>query len=1132
MYYCCFHLQNLASYYCMYFLAGPGNSAIHCCCRISSLLVRHGTSCSIPRIAVRLFSEQRNREEMMKYLMKHYWFLALCLVAVFSVAFDADAALITVNSTEDSLAVDGNCTLREAVIAANTNTAVDGCTAGDSEPTFDGIIVPAGTFILTLVGRNEQFAQAGDLDVRENTNISGAGPGLTMIVGLPGDRVFHTQGTVVIQNMTIQGGDVSDYDNNTETTTEQFGGVISAGAQLELQDVIVTGGTANRGGGVYAHAALSFTRVTITENAARSTVWPAFGGGLYIVNDAIGGGYVAKSLIANNTASWHGGGIYIQNSEGTTTLHNSTLSGNSAEGHGGGLRVTYAYGAGTIALVNMTITNNTADSNGDGFGDGGGIHVDADEFDVTLDHVLLAGNTDGSVGDALADRSPDCSGRLLSNSYNLIGDGTNCTIVGDQIGNQIGDWTAPRDPRIGPLADNGGPTLTHALLSDSPAIDASPLQCSFSDDQRGVVRPRDGNMDHVLKCDIGAFEREGAPWTAVITVNNNLDDGSGCTLRYAIESAKSNSVWGACTPSGNWGHELIVFDQGVVGTIAITPGNYLPTITESFTLVGPGSGILAVDFQDDGLVNVDSPGDNQTLSVFGLTFTRGGGGNGGCFQMHSGDSLSLNDVVLDACNGNFGGGIYAVSGAVSLTDSIIRNCHSIYDGGGIYHSGSLGSGSLFLSGTTISGNTISVGGAGGGIYSRAPSLAIDKSTIAGNTAKSGEGGGIYASGVTGGTITGSTVSTNHADTLGFGAGGLFVDGSMTVTDSTVSSNTTAGSGGGIFLNTAGSLTMKNSTVSENSSQHGAGIASAGLLNVVNSTVSGNTAKCFGGGLNSLTAGDLFLANATVTANVAGTDCVIAGEGGGVYIAWNAGELNLRNSIIAGNSGGTSPDCYTDWRNDLTSEGYNLIGDNRGCTVVFASGDLWGNVSGGGSAINPQLGPLSDNGGPTFTHKLLAGSPALDLGNPGGCEWDNDVNPVTPAVSLTTDQRGANRYADGNGDTFNVCDIGAYEYTGDTDEDGIPDNSDRCIQNKPAMSGVTEYSTVQAAMNAAAVGDGVVKVQAGTFSQSVTVSQAGAVTVRGHYTCDFTGLELADKTILGGPFTIGTGGPVTFDGFGL
>ena len=97
-----------------------------------------------------------------------------------------------------------------------------------------------------------------------------------------------------------------------------------------------------------------------------------------------------------------------------------------------------------------------------------------------------------------------------------------------------------------------------------------------------------------------------------------------------------------------------------------------------------------------------------------------------------------------------------------------------------------------------------------------------------------------------------------------------------------------------------------------------------------------------------------------------------------------------------------------------------------------------------------------------------------------------------------------------------CDIGAYEYdpSGDTDGDGIPDNSSsRCIVNKPAMSGVTEYPTVQAAMNAAAVGDHVVKVQAGTFSQSVIVSQAGAVTLRGHYTCDFTDLEISEKTTL-------------------
>ncbi len=136
---------------------------------------------------------------------------------------------------------------------------------------------------------------------------------------------------------------------------------------------------------------------------------------------------------------------------------------------------------------------------------------------------------------------------------------------------------------------------------------------------------------------------------------------------------------------------------------------------------------------------------------------------------------------------------------------------------------------------------------------------------------------------------------------------------------------------------------------------------------------------------------------------------------------NRGTPMLRNTIVANSTAGR--DCSGP--SPVISEGYNL--DSDGTCGFAGEGDL--------PNTDPLLGPLQDNGGPTLTHALLAGSPAIDAGNPAGCTdpWGN---------SLTTDQRGEVRPADGDCDGVPICDIGAYEAF-DTDCDGIPDAFDNC-----------------------------------------------------------------------------------------
>ena len=205
--------------------------------------------------------------------------------------------------------------------------------------------------------------------------------------------------------------------------------------------------------------------------------------------------------------------------------------------------------------------------------------------------------------------------------------------------------------------------------------------------------------------------------------------------------------------------------------------------------------------------------------------------------------------------------------------------------------------------------------------------------------------------------------------------------------------------------------INRSTISRNHAAEGGGIFSAGSSIIINSTISGNQADNYDGGILAYN-NRVVLANSTVAHNVADADRDGTGVGGGVFVDSNT-VVKPRNTIIAGNTnigiGRRSPDCNGRL---YQSVGYNLIGNTTGCTLA---GDLTGTLVN----VNPQLGPLQDNGGPTKTHALQDGSPAIDAANPavpgsgsGACELK--------------DQRGVPRLQDGDGDGTPRCDMGAYE----------------------------------------------------------------------------------------------------------
>ncbi len=317
---------------------------------------------------------------------------------------------------------------------------------------------------------------------------------------------------------------------------------------------------------------------------------------------------------------------------------------------------------------------------------------------------------------------------------------------------------------------------------------------------------------------------------------------------------------------------------------------------------------------------------------------------------------------------------------------------------------------VVIDGLTIAdGNPNTTDRSGGGIFN-SENLTVTSSTITNNKAGLFGGGILNNQGTV--TIANSTISSNQTDEKdGSAGGGIYNNrGIVEVDKTTISDNYARLSGGGIF-NSLGTATVTNSTISGNKAEFasGGGIDSfAGTLTVTNSTISGNTAGTDGGGINTSSLDSLTVINSTITDNTAGASPFSSFSNGGGISSLSGG--TIKNTIIAGNSVDTqlvevSRDVYGFF--NTTDSSFNLIGDGTGSN--FTNG-VNGNIVGTSTnPIDPLLGPLQDNGGPTFTHALLPGSPAINAGN----------NANIPA-GITTDQRGEPRIVGG------IVDIGAFE----------------------------------------------------------------------------------------------------------
>jgi CSLREA domain-containing protein len=521
----------------------------------------------------------------------------------------AHAAVISVNTTADELNSDGDCSLREAFEAANTNSPVDACPAGEPGPTVDVITFGVnGTIAITN----------GKLVVSDDLSIQGPGGGNLTIAG--------TGFNVLSPLIEVGAGETLIVDG--VTLADNVNGIGPAGianyGTLTVTNTTFTNNTGTGGSGIGNEGAGLLTVANSTFSGNHE----------FALGNRFGAtGIVIDSTFSGNVANQGGA---IQNLDSTLTVNNSTFSGNQALGTGTGGAIANLGGS-VLTVTNSTFSGNSADW-------GGAIYNTAG---VTFTNSTISGNSASNSGGAIYNtnsvtlrntivaRSPsggNCSGTISDGGGNLSWPDTTCPGIN-------------QDPLLGPLANNGGPTETMALREGSPAIDTAVLGNCPATDQRGIARPQG------LGCDIGAFEAEATTCTHEgTTLTVNLPAGSnGRIVRSgtAIEvSINGNPV--ACG-SPTVGNVDTIVVNGTIQTellqLDLSGGRFEPgaspegTGTSEIEVqvdLGAGSDTVVVDGTSaadtfrlgtvGANLNADDDGDDITLAGVEAITVNGAGG--------------------------------------------------------------------------------------------------------------------------------------------------------------------------------------------------------------------------------------------------------------------------------------------------------------------------------------------------------------------------------------------------------------------------------------------------------------------------------------------------------------------------
>ncbi|MBI5566434.1 MAG: DUF11 domain-containing protein [Chloroflexi bacterium] len=482
----------------------------------------------------------------------------------------------------------------------------------------------------------------------------------------------------------------------------------------------------------------------------------------------------------------------------------------------------------------------------------------------------------------------------------------------------------------------------------------------------------------------------------VTTTGDTIADDGVCSLREAIIAANTDSATGGCLAGS--GADTIEFEaalpQPITITLTMAGADEQAALTGDLDLSGTVTinGPAAIDGNQLDRVFEIAPGARVTL--IDLIVQHGAADFGGGLVISTTGALTLTNSAVIGNSAQTGGGIW-LKGKLVATDSAV----SSNAGGGIFNAG----GNLILNNAHIVSNTLGYGlynaqgalsfnggtlrGNRGGLYNAAFSTELFDVSVIGNT----EGSGVYNASAGAAPASVTIARSEILSNTGSSGGGVFNAGANATVNldaTTIAYNTAQVNGGGVYNQAV--LTLRNSTLHHNTAHAGGGLHhnGGGSVTLINDTFSANHALDNGGGVYNKAG--VILANVTLAHNAA--------DGAGGAIFNNEASSFPRNTLFFGNTS-SEGSCVSSPLAAQVSQGYNLDDDNT-CSLT-AAGDI--------THTNALIGPLQDNGGHTWTHALLAASPAIERGTNAGC----------PAA----DQRGVTRPYGVN------CDIGAYEFDG-------------------------------------------------------------------------------------------------------
>ena len=918
--------------------------------------------------------------------MDHRYLKTLAAAALLLAGPAAAAATITVDTADDEMNGDGDCSLREAVEAANTDAAVDGCSAGDGQDT----IVFGGDFIIALT--------MGELLVSDDVTID-AGTNAVVIDAAQTSRIFDLNDgdaedaddlQVTLANLDLQNGNA-----NLNSSAPNAGGAVDAkpGTELTMVNTDVRSSVAGiNGGGVHGAGDAQIT-ISATEggesvfvgNVAQGGDVGMGGGGVWNTGTTTVTGDVRFVGNVANGASGSGGALF--NSGGLMTLTGIRLEGNVANRAGAGIE----NAGGTLTATDVTVLGSVIPAETANPGNGGGLHSGGG--DVTVSGGEFAGNqaTEGGgiwTSGSLTIQTSDAGPTRVTNNTGRGDDATNggggvyleagsAMIVGAQLNNNTapgasgsggglfvnadaqavvaaGEIVANTANRAGGGVEVAGGTITldgvNVSANQIPAATAAPGNGGGLHAGGGSVTVRGGQFTQNQATEGGGI------WTSgMLTIEGN--DAGAATIA-------NNTGRGDAADNGGGGIYLQA-GSAMISDATITTNSATGTS-------GSGGGLF---------VNEGAEATVMGSTISGNAANRAGAGievAGGTLTLE-GVNVSTNVIPAATAMPGNGGGLHAGGGTVTVRGGQFTQ-NEATEGGGLWSNGTLTVESMVMDGdTTVATIANNVGrgddatNGGGGVYAESgASVTITGATLSGNVASgaAGSGGAILVADGSLVRMRGGLISQNRANRAG---GGIEVADDTETEDLMTSVNLVQvtvdgneidtpmpGNGGGLHAGGAASVQVDRSTFSNNAAREGAGLWIAGPSRLIldRSTVSTNASTEDGGGVYDNGGAEITLRDATIALNTAG------GNGGGLLSQSEA--FSFTNTVLAYNmADGMGADCSGAFDTDFA-----FVQDASGC-------DLDGDPMTG---MDPVLGPLADNGGPTLTHLPDANSPLIDAGS--------------------------------------------------------------------------------------------------------------------------------------------------------